>query len=111
MLELSRIRSEKAEIIEALKKRNIDAESTIQQIIDKDELWRLRKQDLDQILSESNQLAKQIGSLLKNGNHSEALPLKSRTAELKSNEADLKAAVTTSSIVSLLVVVTLSINL
>lgn len=90
MLELSRIRSEKAEIIEALKKRNIDAESTIQQIIDKDELWRLRKQDLDQILSESNQLAKQIGSLLKNGNHSEALPLKNRTAELKSNEADLK---------------------
>jgi seryl-tRNA synthetase len=90
MLELTRIRSEKAEIVEALKKRNIDAESVVQQIIDKDEHWREKKQDLDQILSESNQLAKQIGVLLKAGNQAEALPLKNKTAELKANEAELK---------------------
>ena len=45
MLELSRIRNEKAAIIEALKKRNINAEKSIDEILQLDLECRGTKQE------------------------------------------------------------------
>ena len=44
MLELSRIRTDQAQIITALAKRNINAESTINELLTLDAQWRGIKQ-------------------------------------------------------------------
>lgn len=90
MLELSRIRNNKEEIIEALMKRNIDAREIIDRILSVDTAWRNHKQALDSVLEESNTLAKKIGGLFKEGKHEEGNLLKNKTIELKGQEAQLK---------------------
>lgn len=90
MLEKERLRNEKEEVILALKKRNINAESIIDEILVKDVEWRSTKQQLEGILAESNLLAKQIGDLFKSGNVSEANTLKAKTTSLKSQETKCK---------------------
>ncbi|MFM7387751.1 MAG: serine--tRNA ligase [Bacteroidota bacterium] len=90
MLELSRIRNNKEEIIAALLKRNIDAREIIDRILSADAAWRNHKQALDSVLEESNALAKKIGGLFKEGKHEEGNLLKNKTIELKGQEAQLK---------------------
>jgi seryl-tRNA synthetase len=90
MLEITRIRTDKALIIEGLKKRNLDATQTLNEILEKDQQWRAAKTDLEAIAAEQNQLAKQIGELFKQGKQEEATIAKARTIELKSKEAELK---------------------
>ncbi len=90
MLEVSRIRSHKEEIVHALSKRNLDAQEILERILKIDAEWRSSKQSLDGVLEESNALAKKIGALFKEGKHEEGNQLKERTAELKEQEAQLK---------------------
>lgn len=90
MLEVSRIRNQQEEIIQALAKRNLDARETVERILKLDIEWRSCKQSLDGVLEASNSLAKTIGSLFKEGKHEEGNELKKRTAELKEREAQLK---------------------
>jgi len=90
MLEIQRIRQEKDAIIAGLAKRNIDASSTLDEILALDQQWRSAKTSLDQVAAEMNQLAKSIGELFKSGKQEEAATLKAKTTELKTQEAGLK---------------------
>ncbi len=93
MLEIQRIRQEKDAIIAGLAKRNIDASSTLDEILTLDQQWRSAKTSLDQVAAEMNQLAKSIGELFKSGKQEEAATLKAKTTELKTQEAGLKEEV------------------
>lgn len=93
MLEITRIRTEKETIIEGLKKRNIDATQTLDQILSADQNWRNSKTELESISAELNQLAKEIGDLFKQGKQEEANKAKEKTASLKSDESALKSKV------------------
>ena len=90
MLQTTFIRENETLIIERLKKRNFDATTTIRQIIELDDNRKKTQQDLDALLSESNQLAKQIGDLFKQGKQQEAASLKEKTALLKDKSTFLK---------------------
>ncbi|MEY4604960.1 MAG: hypothetical protein RIT43_2252, partial [Bacteroidota bacterium] len=93
MLEITRIRTDKNAILEGLKKRNIDANATLDLILEKDEQWRATKTELEAIAAEQNQLARQIGELFKQGKQEEANSAKSKTVELKAKESELKLVV------------------
>lgn len=93
MLEITRIRTEKEAIIEGLKKRNLDVTETLDQILAADTNWRSAKTSLESISAELNNLAKEIGDLFKQGKQEEANAAKSKTADLKVNETELKAKV------------------
>lgn len=93
MLEIQRIRTEKEAILAGLQKRNINAQETIDAILNTDIEWRSNKTELDIISAELNQLARQIGDLFKSGHQAEANNLKEKTAELKEKEAALKVKV------------------
>jgi seryl-tRNA synthetase len=93
MLEMTKIRAERDEIITALKKRNIDVTETIDAIIAKDQQWRAAKTSMESIASELNKLAKEIGELFKSGKAAEAESAKTVTADLKQQEQQLKSQV------------------
>ena len=92
MLELSRIRQEKELIIAALRKRNINAEQVIDELLALDVEWRGIKQELDRTLEESNRIAKEIGACFKSGKTEEANQLKTQTIALKAQEVSLKGS-------------------
>ena len=95
MLEMTRIRNEREAIIEGLKKRNLDVTATIDEILEKDQAWRSAKTSLEAISSELNKIAKEIGEFFRTGKTAEADAAKAKTADLKAQEAELKAAVET----------------
>jgi len=90
MLELSRIRTDKKQVIAALSKRNINAESTINELLNLDVQWRRVKQELDGTLEEANRMAKEIGQCYKEGRVDEGNALKQQTTLLKKKEGELK---------------------
>ncbi len=89
MLQLQVIREEKDNIIKALKKRNIDAESMLNGVLLLDEKRRATQTRLDNILAESNKLSKEIGMLFKSGKAQEANALKEKTSTLKDESKQL----------------------
>ena len=93
MLEMTRIRAERNEIIEGLKKRNIDVTETIDAVLEKDQQWRAAKTSMESIASELNKIAKEIGDLFRQGKAAEAEAAKTKTSELKQEETSLKAQV------------------
>ena len=93
MLEIQRIRAEKDALVKGLLKRNIQAESTLDEILSKDAEWRSAKTEMDNIAAEMNQLARSIGELFKTGKQAEAASMKERTAGLKVKEAAFKSTV------------------
>lgn len=93
MLEIARIRNEKEAIITGLKKRNMDATETLDQILLADQNWRSAKTELESISAELNVLAKEIGDLFKQGKQEAANAAKIKTSDLKISESDLKAKV------------------
>ena len=93
MLEITRIRNNKQEIVERLKVRNIEAAAQIDKILELDEAWREGKQQLDAILAESNTTAKQIGMLFKEGKVEEANAAKEKGSQLKDQEKEQTSVV------------------
>ncbi|MFA7272476.1 MAG: serine--tRNA ligase [Crocinitomicaceae bacterium] len=93
MLEITRIRNEKNAIIDGLKKRNMDATATLDEILAADMQWRSKKTDLESIAAELNGLAKEIGVLFKQGKAEEANAAKAKTTDLKEQESALKLEV------------------
>jgi seryl-tRNA synthetase len=84
MLQVAVLKEHTAAVLAGLAKRNYTtAESEVQAILALDQ----RRKDLqtahDQAQAEANELARQIGGLMKAGNKAEADTLKARTAELK----------------------------
>ncbi|MGB0980434.1 MAG: aminoacyl--tRNA ligase-related protein, partial [Croceimicrobium sp.] len=90
MLEITYLRSQAAEAISGLKKRGLDANQRIKDILKLDELRRENQNELDQTLAESNRISKEIGQLFKEGKREEADAAKSQTAALKNKIKDLQ---------------------
>ena len=93
MLEIQRLRSHKEEVLAGLSKRNINATTTINELLEMDALWRDNKTQLENISAELNQLSRKIGDCFKNNQAQEAQQLKNETQELKAQEAALKTHV------------------
>ncbi len=89
MLQLQVIRENKGEISKALQKRNIDASSLLDDILQLDEKRRTTQTQLDATLAESNKLSKEIGMLFKSGKAQEANVLKKKTGTLKEDSKRL----------------------
>ncbi|GAB5473972.1 MAG: serine--tRNA ligase [Maribacter sp.] len=89
MLRIQAIRDQKDAIIEALKKRNIDATPLIQEVLELDEKRRATQTKLDNTLAEANKLSKEIGMLFKSGKAQEATALKEKTGALKEESKQL----------------------
>jgi seryl-tRNA synthetase len=90
MLQVSVIRDDKEKVITGLKKRRLKGiETSLESILSLDQKRRQTQQQQDQLLAESNTLAKEIGNLMKSGQKDQAEALKIRTAELKKSIADL----------------------
>lgn len=83
MLVVSDIRENTDKVIAGLKKKNVKNIEVVQQIISLDDLRKKTQKELDDILAESNQIAKSFGLLFKEGKVQEANELKVRTTELK----------------------------
>ena len=90
MLQLKYLRENKETAIEALKKRNFKGAELINQLLELDESRRKTQTDLDQQLSEANNIAKEIGKIFKSGAADKASALKERSAELKSSSKELQ---------------------
>jgi len=89
MLQLQTIREKKDEIIGAFQKRNMDATSLLDGILQLDEKRRATQTKLDNTLAESNKLSKEIGMLFKSGKAQEANTLKEKTGALKEDSKRL----------------------
>lgn len=83
MLQVQEIRTHKDSFIEALKKRGIDAQSSLEEVLQADELRRGTQAKLDDVLAQMNKASKEIGGLFKSGRVEEANALKATTTELK----------------------------
>lgn len=83
MLQVAFIRENKQQVIQALAKRNLDAQELIEEVILTDEQRRNAQTALDKTLTESNRLSKEIGNLFKSGQQEQANALKAQTAGLK----------------------------
>ena len=79
MLKIAFIRENQEKVINALAKRNMDAKSIVEEVVQLDEKRRATQVELDGVLSESNKLSKDIGELMKNGEKSKAAILKEKT--------------------------------
>lgn len=91
MLELSRIREQKEDIIEKMKVRKFDAERHLNKVIKLDEERRSTQMALDNDLAEANKIAKSVGQLFKEGKHEEANVMKVKASSLKVSSQDLKS--------------------
>ena len=89
MLTVNYIRENKAEAIERLAIKQFEASQILDEVIRKDDLRKKTQSDLDQILSQSNQLAKMIGGFYKSGEKEKAEEAKQETAQLKIKSKEL----------------------
>ncbi len=87
MLQLNFIRENKEEVLKRLSIKNFaQAETIINKVIELDAERRKAQNDADTLKAEANQIAKQVGELMKAGKKEEAEQAKSKTAELKTKE-------------------------
>lgn len=87
MLQLNFIRENKDLVIERLGVKNFKtAKEDIEKVLALDNDRKSAQKNLDDIKTEENKLAKQIGGLFKEGKKSEAEELKQKTATLKQEE-------------------------
>jgi len=89
MLQITTLRETPDFVIERLAIKNVNATETVQAILLADKQKRELQKALDDNLSESNNIAREIGNLFKEGKASEADALKQRTATLKESAKDL----------------------
>jgi seryl-tRNA synthetase len=90
MLTLKLISEETERVIKGLEKKHFDgAREAIEKVLEYDKLRREAQQKLDSNKQQQNQLAKQIGSLMKDGKKDEAEDIKNKVAELKAADKAL----------------------
>ena len=105
MIELNQLRKNKEEFVLSLKKRGLDdIENNLKKLISLDDERKSLKAKLDNLLSESNKIAKEIGIKIKSGNN-DIGDLKDQSAKLKedSKKIDKELKLTEESIKSILV--------
>ena len=89
MLVVSEIAENLEKFAKSMLKRNIDVSPKLKKILELDEKRRASQSKLDNILAESNQLAKEIGELFKTGESEKAITLKEKAALLKEESKKL----------------------
>jgi len=89
MLQIAYIRENKEDVIKRLSKRNIDATELVESVINLDEKKRSLQLELDEILSESNRLSKDIGGFMKSGEKAKAEILKEKSTQLREKGKEL----------------------
>ena len=89
MLVVSEIAENLEKFAKSMLKRNIDVSPKLKKILKLDEKRRASQAKLDNILAESNQLAKEIGELFKIGESEKAITLKEKAALLKEESKKL----------------------
>lgn len=90
MLQLPFIRENKETVLTGLHKRHFpNAETVVDQVLTIDQQRRDTQRDLDDVLSQSNAKASQIGALMKAGDKAAAEAAKAETADLKARSKDL----------------------
>ncbi|WP_338874122.1 serine--tRNA ligase [Spirosoma sp. SC4-14] len=93
MLQLNFIRENKETVLTGLHKRHFpNAEAIVDQVLTIDQQRRNTQRDLDDVLSQSNAKASQIGALMKAGDKVAAEVAKAETADLKARSKDLADA-------------------
>ena len=105
MIELNQLRKNKEEFVLSLKKRDLDdIENDLNKLISLDDERKSLKTKLDNLLSESNKIAKEIGIKIKSGDK-DIGDLKDQSAKLKedSKKIDKELKLTEESIKSILV--------
>lgn len=90
MLTIKLLREQPDFIIERLAVKNFDAKEIVQKINDFDLIRRNTQTEMDSILSEQNNIAKLIGSYMKDGKKSEAEAAKGEVASLKEQSKELE---------------------
>ncbi len=83
MLTLKFIQENKDLVVERLKIKNFQAESTVSQILNLDQKRRSTQSSMDSNQAELNKMSKEIGMLVQNGKAQEANLLKEKNTELK----------------------------
>jgi seryl-tRNA synthetase len=89
MLQIAFIRENQKKVIKALAKRNMDAKSIVDEVVQLDEKRRATQVEMDTILSETNKLSKEIGDLMKNGEKQKAEILKQKVLLQKEKSKEL----------------------
>ena len=84
MLVVSHIAENLELVAQSMFKRNIDIKLQLKKIVELDKKRRTTQTNLDNLLAESNLIAKEIGELFKEGNTEKAVLLKEKAGELKS---------------------------
>jgi len=91
MLQVHYLRENQSSVLEGLKKRNgLDASKQVAEVLELDEQRRKTQQELDNLLSRMNEIAREVGSLFKSGKASEAEVLKAESASLKESGKNLE---------------------
>ncbi len=95
MLELQRIRENKAEVVERLAVKNFDAGEIVEEIVELDRQRRSKQKQLDDTLARSKQLAKEIGRYFKSGEKEKAEATRQESLKLKEQAKTLSTALDT----------------
>lgn len=90
MLQLNYIREEKEKAIQKLTKKGFDASSILSKVISLDNDRKKTQLNLDDMLAQSNQIAKEIGRLFKKGEVEKANAAKAQTTTLKEETKSLQ---------------------
>lgn len=83
MLQISYIRENTEEVLNRLRIKNFDGKELVNQVITIDESRRETQKKLDDLLAESNTIAKQVGVLMQQKKAEEAIQLKERSNNIK----------------------------
>ncbi len=95
MLQIAFIRENQEKVIKALAKRNIDVTQTVHEVVSLDENRRASQVEMDNLLSETNKLSKEIGDLMKNGEKQKAEILKQKVHLIKEKSNHLSEKIET----------------
>jgi len=85
MLDIAYLRANRSECINRLKVKNFNSIDLIDELIEKDDLRKSTQQQLDELLSNANRIAKEIGRLYKQGERDKAEELKKESYLNKEN--------------------------
>ena len=90
MLTLKLISEETERVVKGLEKKHFQgAREAVEKVLEYNEIRRKAQQKLDANKQQQNQLSKQIGGLMKDGNKAEAEKIKDQVAELKTADKAL----------------------
>jgi len=99
MLQVPRIRADKAAVAAALAKRGWNAErlAVLDEVIKLDDARKAIQTENDGYLSERNSLSKEIGQLMKAGKKDDAAAIKAKVETLKTKISEIEAKMSTTS--------------